>query len=63
MSGLFWLTDARMACLKPFFPKPHGKPRVDGRRVLIGIIFISRKGLRWSDAPKEYGPPKTLYNC
>ena len=31
-------------------------------RVLSGIIFIHRNGLRWCDAPKEYGPPKTLYN-
>lgn len=27
-----------------------------------GIIFINRNGLRWSDAPTEYRPPKTLYN-
>ena len=39
-----------------------GKPRVDDRRVLSGIIFINRNGLRWCDAPKEYGPAKTLYN-
>lgn len=62
MSDLFWLTDAQMARLKPFFPKSHGKPRVDDRRVLSGIIFINRNGLRWRDAPKEYGPHKTLYN-
>ena len=62
MSNLFWLTDAQMARLDPFFPKSHGKPRVDDRRVLSGIIFINRNGLRWRDAPKEYGPPKTLYN-
>ena len=62
MSNLFWLTDAQMERLKPFFPKSHGKPRVDDRRVLSGIIFINRNGLRWCDAPKEYGPHKTLYN-
>lgn len=62
MSNLFWLTDAQMARLQPFFPKSHGKPRVDDRRVLIGIIFINCNGLRWCDAPKEHGPPKTLYN-
>ena len=62
MSNLFWLTDEQMARLKPFFPKSHGKPRVDDRRVLSGIIFINRNGLRWCDAPREYGPPKTLYN-
>ena len=42
--------------------KSHGKPRVDDRRVLSGIKFIHRNGLRWCDAPREYGPPKTLYN-
>jgi len=44
------------------FPKSHGKPRVDDRRVLSGIIFVNRNGLRWRDAPREYGPHKTLYN-
>ena len=47
MSNLYWLTDAQMERLKPFFPKSHGKPRVDDRRVLSGIIFINRNGLRW----------------
>ena len=60
MSNLYWLSDAQMERLKPFFPKSHGKPRVDDRRVLSGIIFINRNGLRWCDAPKEYGPAKTL---
>ena len=62
MSDLFWLNDAQMARLKPFFPKSHGKPRVDDCRVLSGIIFINRNGLRRRDVPKEYGPHKTLYN-
>lgn len=62
MSNLFWLTDAQMVRLRPFFPKSHGRPRVDDLRVLSGIIFINRNGLRWCDAPKECGPAKTLYN-
>uniref|UniRef100_A4WTJ9 Uncharacterized protein n=2 Tax=Cereibacter sphaeroides (strain ATCC 17025 / ATH 2.4.3) TaxID=349102 RepID=A4WTJ9_CERS5 len=45
MSNLFWLTDAQMARLQPFFPKSHGKPRVDDRRVLSGIIFIQPQWL------------------
>jgi len=51
-----------MARLRPFFPESHGKPRVDERNVLSGIIFSNRNGLRWCGAPKEYGPPETLYN-
>ncbi len=35
---------------------------MDDRRVLSGIIFVNRNGLRWRDAPREYGPHKTLYN-
>ncbi len=62
MSDLFWLSDTQMARLEPYFPKSQGKPRVDDRRVLSGIIFINRNGLRWRDAPTEYGPRKTLYN-
>ena len=62
MSNLFWLTEAQMDRLRPFFPKSHGRPRVDDRRVLSGIIFINCNGLRWCDAPSVYGPPKTLYN-
>jgi transposase len=30
--------------------------------VISGIIFVIRNGLRWRDAPREYGPHKTIYN-
>nr|WP_240705132.1 hypothetical protein [Pacificoceanicola onchidii] len=49
MSDLFWLRDAQMARLEPCFPKSHGKPCVDGRRLLSGIVFNNRNGLRWCD--------------
>ena len=62
MSELFWLTDVQVGRMSPFFPKSRGKPRVDDRRVLSGIIFIQHNGLMWKDAPGDYGPPKTLYN-
>ena len=62
MSDFFWLTEAQIERLKPFFPKSRGKPRVDDRRVLSGIIYIQRNGLMWKHAPAVYGPPKTLYN-
>jgi putative transposase len=62
MSDLFWLTRAQLARLEPHFPLSHGKPRVDDLRVISGIIFVIKNGLRWRDAPKDYGPHKTLYN-
>ncbi len=62
MSGQFWLTHEQVERLRPHFPKPRGRPRVDDRRVLSGIIHVKRNGLRWRDAPSDYGPHKTLYN-
>lgn len=62
MSNLYWLTEAQMSRLRPFFPKSRGRPRVDDRLMLSGVIFINRNGLRWCDAPPAYGPPQTLYN-
>ncbi|GEO02236.1 hypothetical protein NSE01_40680 [Novosphingobium sediminis] len=35
---------------------------MDDRQVLSGIIFVNRNGLRWRDAPREYGPHKKLYS-
>ena len=54
--------DAQMERLRPFFPKIHGKPRVDDHRVFSGIMLININVLRWCGAPKEYGPAKTFYN-
>ena len=62
MSDLYWLTDEQMARLEPFFPKSHGRPRVDDRQVLSGIIFVNRNDLRWLDAPAAHRQHKTLYN-
>ena len=62
MSDLFWLSQAQMRRIEPYFPLSHGIPRVDDRRVVSGIIFVIKNGLRWRDAPREYGPHKTIYN-
>jgi transposase len=51
-----------MERIRPHFPRSRGIPRVDDRRVLSGIIFVIKGGLRWRDAPPGYGPHKTLYN-
>ena len=62
MSDQFWLTRAQLKRIERHFPLPHGVPRVDDLRVISGIIHVIRNGLRWRDAPKDYGPHKTLYN-
>ena len=62
MSDRFLLSRAQMDRIKPFFPRSHGVPRVDDRRVVSGIVYVIRNGLQWKDAPRAYGPHKTLYN-
>jgi len=62
MSDLIWLSQAQMRRIEPYFPLSHGVRRVDDRKVLSGIVFVIRNGLRWRDAPKDYGPHKTIYN-
>ncbi len=62
MSDLFLLSERQMARISPYFPLSHGVPRVEDRRVVSGIVYVIRNGLQWKDAPKEYGPHKTLYN-
>ena len=62
MADLFWLSEARMRRIEPYFPLSHGIARGDDRRVVSGIVFVIRNGLRWRDAPRGYGPHKTIYN-
>lgn len=59
----FWLSDEQFARLQPHLPTgTRGKPRVDDRRVISGIIHVIKSGGRWVDAFSVYGPRKTLYN-
>ena len=62
MSDLVLLSRAHMRRIEPFFPRSRGLVRVDDRRVVSGIIYVIRNGLQWKDAPRGYGPHKTLYN-
>jgi len=54
--------EEQLERIQPFFAKSRGVSRVDDRKVLSGIIYVQRHGLRWVDVPSAYGPYKTLYN-
>jgi transposase len=62
MIRLFLLSERQMARISTYFPLSHGIARVDDRRVISGIVYVIRDGLQWKDAPRGYGPRKTLYN-
>ena len=56
-----WLDEGQFARLEPHLPTDtRGKPRVDDRRVISGIIYVPKSGARWADAPPLYGPKKAL---
>ena len=54
------LPDELWALIQPLIPphSPHlqgGRPFLDDRKVLTGIIFILKTGLPWEDLPQEMG--------
>ena len=61
--NLFWLNDEQWQRIEPLLPRDvRGKPRVDDRRVISGILHVLKSGCRWCDCPPEYGPFTTIYN-
>ncbi len=54
------VTDELWAVIAPLLPaepaKPKGgRPRLDDRKALIGIIFVLKSGIPWEMLPQEMG--------
>ena len=62
MADWFLLSKVQMRRIEWYFPLLHGIARVDDRRIVSAIVFVIKNGLRWRDAPPNYGPHKTIYN-
>ncbi len=63
MAHLYWLSDKAWAQIEPHLPHGRpGRPRVDDRRVISGILYVLKTGCRWRDVPPAYGPATTIYN-
>ena len=58
MSDLFLLSRVQMRRIERCFPLSHGIARVDDRRIVSAIVFVIKNGLRWRDAPRDYGPTR-----
>ena len=58
---LFWLSDAAWDAIEPHLPHGQaGKPRVDDRRVISGILHVLKTGCRWRDVPRNtVRPPRS----
>ena len=63
MTDFFWFLESQRSRIEPLLPvNGEGACRVDGRRVLSGIVHALQSGGRWGDCPPVYGPKKTIYN-
>jgi transposase len=54
------VTDGLWEVIEPLLPeeppKPKGgRPRIDDRRALTGILFVLKSGIPWEMLPKEMG--------
>ncbi len=61
------LKDEQWAVVEPLLPKPvkredrKGRPRVDNRAILNGILWTIRTGAPWHDMPNRYPPYQTCH--
>ena len=49
------LTERQWALIEPLVPRENrlGRPRVDDRRTINGILWVLRTGARWKDCPRS----------
>lgn len=63
MKHLFWLSDVAWTAIDAHLQHGRpGRPRVDDRRFISGILHVLKIGCRWRDVSAAYGPPRTIYN-
>jgi len=59
------LTNKQWEQLEPVLPpqKPHtGRPALDHRQVMNGVLWVLRTGAPWRDMPERYGKWTTVYS-
>ncbi|CAL9343639.1 hypothetical protein SUDANB176_00322 [Streptomyces sp. enrichment culture] len=48
--------------LAPLIPRAAtGRPRVEDRQVVNGMVYKIRTGISWRDLPERHGPWQTVY--
>ncbi len=62
LSEVWMLSEAQMRRITPYSRCRTAFPRVDDRRIVSGIISVTRNGLRWRDATAGYSPHTTIFD-
>ena len=61
------LTNEQWAVVEPLLPKPvkriggKGRPRVDNRAILNGLLWVMRTGAPWHNMPNRYPSYQTCH--
>jgi transposase len=61
------LTDEQWQVVEPLIPVPprrpdgRGRPRIDDREILNGILWVMRTGAPWRDMPERYPSYQTCH--
>ena len=59
------LTDEQWELVEPMIPKKAaktGRPPMDRRVMLNGVMWILATGAPWRDLPERFGPHQTVYD-
>jgi len=59
------LTNEQWARISPLLPaqKPAiGRPMLDHRRIVGGMLWVAGTGAHWRELPLEFGPWQTVYS-
>jgi transposase len=60
------LVDDEWALVEPHLPPPkkdrRGRPPVDRREILNGILYVLTTGCQWSQLPKDLPPKSTVHD-
>jgi hypothetical protein len=61
-----FINDDQWKLLEPLLPKARrsrkgGRPAIDNRQVLEGILWVLRTGARWQDMPDRYPSASTCW--
>jgi transposase len=62
------LTDEQWELIRPYIPRSKsgtrkgGRPRVDVRVVINGLMYFARAGCQWRMLPREFGPWPTVHH-
>ncbi|MGN0742664.1 MAG: IS5 family transposase [Candidatus Fimadaptatus sp.] len=66
MAGRYEVTNAEWERIKDHLPPERsgmkGRPRIDNRKMLNGMLWIIRTGCQWREMPERYGKWQSVYS-